>query len=120
MTSAYLISELAPTGKFDMGGREGVWLYLESERRTIAANVGTKFYDGMLVGVDAEGAAGPHLTLEPQTLVDIDGPLGRFTFPDNPDEQRFVFIAGGGCVTCMPSSATLLSALNGRSPTSIS
>ncbi|MDX6576493.1 MAG: type pilus assembly protein PilQ [Blastocatellia bacterium] len=56
MTSAYLISELAPTGKFDMGGREGVWLYLESERRTIAANVGTKFYDGMLVGVDPEGA----------------------------------------------------------------
>lgn len=56
MTSAYLISELAPTGKFDMGGREGVWLYLELERRTIAANVGTKFYDGMLVGVDAEGA----------------------------------------------------------------
>jgi Flp pilus assembly secretin CpaC len=56
MTSAYLVSELLPTGKFDMGGRQGAWLYLESERRTIAANVGTKFYDSILVGVDPEGA----------------------------------------------------------------
>ena len=60
MTNAYLISELAPTGKFEMGGHEGVWLYLESERRTIAANMGTKFYDGMLVGVDFGRRAIPH------------------------------------------------------------
>src|SRR6266404_2797075 len=56
MTSAYLVSELLPTGRFDMGGRQGVWLYLESERRTIAANIGAKFYDGILVGVHPEGA----------------------------------------------------------------
>ena len=56
MTNAYLISELAPTGKFEMGGHEGVWLYLESERRTIAADMGAKFYDGILVGVTSEGA----------------------------------------------------------------
>jgi ferredoxin-NADP reductase len=49
----------------------------------------------LLVGVDAEGRAGPHLTLEPGALVDIEGPVGRFTFPSNPAEERFVFIAGG-------------------------
>lgn len=49
----------------------------------------------LLVGVDAAGVPGPHLTLEPEALVDVEGPIGRFTFPANPEEQRFVFIAGG-------------------------
>ena len=66
----------------------------------------------LLVGVDAEGRAGPHLTLEPQALIDIDGPLGRFTFPENPDEQRFVFIAGGTGIA--PLRAMLRHALHGR------
>jgi NAD(P)H-flavin reductase len=48
-----------------------------------------------LVGVDAEGQPGAHLRLEPQALVEVEGPLGRFTFPPEPVEQRFVFIAGG-------------------------
>lgn len=49
----------------------------------------------LLVGVNAGGAPGPHLTLEPGQLVDVEGPLGSFTFPPAPDERRFVFIAGG-------------------------
>jgi ferredoxin-NADP reductase len=49
----------------------------------------------LLVGVNAEGAAGPHLTLEPGQAVDVEGPLGAFTFPANPAASRFVFIAGG-------------------------
>jgi ferredoxin-NADP reductase len=49
----------------------------------------------LLVGVDGEGHAGPHLQLEPGALVDIEGPLGRFTFPTAPTERRFIFIAGG-------------------------
>jgi NAD(P)H-flavin reductase len=49
----------------------------------------------LLVGVDANGTAGTHLTLEPGALVDVEGPLGSFTFPPNPQEPRFVFIAGG-------------------------
>lgn len=52
-------------------------------------------YFELLVGVNAEGAAGPHLTLGPGTRVDVEGPVGRFTFPDDPPEDRFVFIAGG-------------------------
>jgi ferredoxin-NADP reductase len=49
----------------------------------------------LLVGVEADGGAGPHLTLAPGALVDVEGPIGRFTFPVDPEERRFVFIAGG-------------------------
>jgi ferredoxin-NADP reductase len=52
-------------------------------------------YLELLVGVDAGGLPGPHLTLEPGELVDIEGPVGAFTFPAAPVEQQFVFIAGG-------------------------
>jgi ferredoxin-NADP reductase len=49
----------------------------------------------LLVGVDASGTPGPHLTLEPGRQVDVEGPLGSFTFPDRPAERSFLFIAGG-------------------------
>jgi ferredoxin-NADP reductase len=49
----------------------------------------------LLVGVDAEGSAGSHLSLAMGTLVDVDGPLGTFTFPFQAEERRFLFIAGG-------------------------
>jgi ferredoxin-NADP reductase len=64
----------------------------------------------LLVGVDAEGQAGPHLTLEAGRLVDLDGPIGRFTFPERPDERRFLFIAGGTGIS--PLRAMLRHALN--------
>jgi NAD(P)H-flavin reductase len=49
----------------------------------------------LLIGVNDEGVAGPHLALDPGALVDVEGPLGAFTFPPAPYETRFVFIAGG-------------------------
>ena len=49
----------------------------------------------LLIGVESNGLPGPHLTLTAGTLVDVDGPLGTFTFPPDPQERRFVFIAGG-------------------------
>jgi ferredoxin-NADP reductase len=49
----------------------------------------------LLIGVDANGVAGSHLSLEPGALVDVEGPFGSFIFPPDPPEQRFVFIAGG-------------------------
>lgn len=55
ITNAYLISEIAPTGKVDMNGQHGAWLYIDSEKRTISANVGARFYDGTLVGVNDNG-----------------------------------------------------------------
>jgi ferredoxin-NADP reductase len=64
----------------------------------------------LLVGVDAEGNPGGDLRLEPGTPVDIDGPLGRFTFPSKPSERRFLFIAGGTGIA--PLRAMLHHALN--------
>jgi ferredoxin-NADP reductase len=49
----------------------------------------------LLVGVDHEGHVGGDMQLAPGRLVDIEGPLGRFTFPGSPAERRFLFIAGG-------------------------
>ena len=49
----------------------------------------------LLVGVDAQGKPGSPLTLDVGAPVDIEGPVGRFTFPPDPEERRFVFIAGG-------------------------
>jgi NAD(P)H-flavin reductase len=49
----------------------------------------------LLVGVDADGAQGSQLTLAPGARVDVEGPLGSFTFPPNPEERRYLFIAGG-------------------------
>src|SRR5262245_36886244 len=49
----------------------------------------------LLIGVNDEGVPGPHLTLDPGALIDVEGPLGAFTFPPAPEETRFVFIAGG-------------------------
>lgn len=49
----------------------------------------------LLVGVGADGTPGPHLRLQPGTLVDIDGPLGRFTYPTPARDERLLFIAGG-------------------------
>jgi NAD(P)H-flavin reductase len=49
----------------------------------------------LLIGVERDGQPGDHLTLAAGALVDVEGPLGSFTFPAAPVERRFVFIAGG-------------------------
>jgi glycine betaine catabolism B len=65
---------------------------------SIAATAEDARRDGwleLLVGLNAEGFPGSHLSLEPDALVDVEGPLGSFTFPADPEERRFAFIAGG-------------------------
>ena len=64
----------------------------------------------LLVGVDAEGHVGGDMRLAPGTLVDLEGPMGRFTFPAHPAERRFLFIAGGTGIA--PLRAMLHHALN--------
>src|SRR5439155_1416552 len=49
----------------------------------------------LLVGVDEQGTPAARLTLEVGAPVDVEGPLGSFTFPPDPEERRFAFIAGG-------------------------
>ena len=55
ITTAYLISELSPAGRITTSGAQAAWLYIESEKRQIAANIGAKFYDGILTGIDRQG-----------------------------------------------------------------
>jgi NAD(P)H-flavin reductase len=49
----------------------------------------------LLVGVKEDGDATDHLALERGAAVDVEGPLGSFTFPHDPAERNFVFVAGG-------------------------
>jgi len=63
----------------------------------------------LLVGVEASGQSGPPLALDVGALVDLDGPIGRFTFPIGPQERRFLFVAGGTGVS--PLRAMLRHAL---------
>jgi ferredoxin-NADP reductase len=49
----------------------------------------------LLVGVEADGSAGDHLPLDSGAAIDVEGPVGSFTFPAAPKERRFIFIAGG-------------------------
>ena len=49
-----------------------------------------------LVKVDARGRWGNHFEpLRRGQRLHVRGPLGRFTFPDDPPQQDFLFIAGG-------------------------
>lgn len=54
ITTAYLISEVSPTGRVNMKGSQGAWLYIDAEKRQIPANIGAKFYDGVLVSIDPD------------------------------------------------------------------
>ena len=54
ITTAYLISEVSPTGRVTMKGAQGAWLYIDAEKRQIPANIGAKFYDGVLVSIDPD------------------------------------------------------------------
>jgi NAD(P)H-flavin reductase len=47
----------------------------------------------LLIGTDRNGRTG--IPLHRGGLVDVEGPVGRFVFPANPPERRFVFIGGG-------------------------
>ena len=49
----------------------------------------------LLVRVGADASTGTTLILEPGAGVDVEGPIGSFTFPAEPAERRIVFIAGG-------------------------
>ncbi|HZR25256.1 MAG TPA: FAD-binding oxidoreductase [Vicinamibacterales bacterium] len=66
----------------------------------------------LLIGVRENGAPGEHLTLEPGTAVDVEGPVGGFTFPLEPVERNFVFVAGGTGIA--PLRAMLRHAILGR------
>ena len=50
----------------------------------------------LLIALEPDGALGSHLaSIRPGSLIDIDGPLGTFVFPETPDHHRVLFVAGG-------------------------
>ena len=49
----------------------------------------------LLVGVRENGEAGDHLPLGAGVELDVEGPLGTFTFPADTPERNVVFVAGG-------------------------
>jgi ferredoxin-NADP reductase len=50
----------------------------------------------VLIGLDRERSAGEHLPiLTPGVELDVEGPVGSFEFPRQPEERRFLFLAGG-------------------------
>ena len=72
----------------------------------------------LLVGLDTLGQPGPHLgTLTTGMSVDVEGPLGSFTFPSAATEHRFLFVAGGTGIA--PLRAMLHEALARPAPTQI-
>ena len=72
----------------------------------------------LLVGLDTLGQPGTHLgPLKTGMSVDVEGPLGTFTFPSAATEHRFLFVAGGTGIA--PLRAMLHEALARPAPTQI-
>jgi len=68
-------------------------------------------YLELLIGLAPDGTPGPHVTLERGHLIDVEGPVGTFTFPERPLERSFLFVAGGTGIA--PLRAMLRHALGG-------
>jgi ferredoxin-NADP reductase len=50
----------------------------------------------LLVALEPGSDPGSHLAeMQAGGLVDVEGPLGQFTFPDDPRQHRVLFVAGG-------------------------
>lgn len=58
----------------------------------------------LLVGINASGSPGAHLAdLAPGVALDIEGPLGSFTFPERLTYPNVLFIAGGAGIAPLRS-----------------
>jgi len=64
----------------------------------------------LLMGLGEDGSPGPHLpSLAVGTLVELDGPIGSFLYPDRLTEPAVLFVAGGSGIA--PLRAMLHEAL---------
>lgn len=71
----------------------------------------------LLVQTEDDGRIPEHLPNGTSAIVDIEGPFGTFTFPENPSERHFLFVAGGTGIA--PLRAMLRHALADRPDASI-
>ena len=50
----------------------------------------------LLIGLEENGDLGPHLAgTVAGSLIDLEGPMGTFTFPAKPEQAWLLFVAGG-------------------------
>jgi NAD(P)H-flavin reductase len=50
----------------------------------------------LLIALEPDGALGSHLaSITRGSLIDLEGPLGTFVFPEPPDHNCLLFVAGG-------------------------
>jgi glycine betaine catabolism B len=50
----------------------------------------------LLIGLEPDGDLGANLApVEPGMLLDLEGPMGMFTFPPDPTQNWMLFVAGG-------------------------
>jgi Na+-transporting NADH:ubiquinone oxidoreductase subunit F len=77
-------------------------------------DAGREGYLELLVSLDSTGSAS-RLLLEPGARVHVDGPIGEFTLPAHPEEQRFLFIAGGTGIAPLRAMLRRALRLPGRS-----
>jgi ferredoxin-NADP reductase len=94
---------------FAAGQAALVGLHGQPERRPYSIAIGPE--DAVrsgrlefLIGLGPDGLPGPHLAdIAPGMQVDVEGPLGAFSFPSSPAERRFLFIAGGSGIAPLRS-----------------
>jgi ferredoxin-NADP reductase len=93
------IVRLALNGQpFDFAPGQAVLVGAERRPYSIASSPEEVRRNGwleILVGVERLDEPAAHVPLETGALVAVDGPVGDFTFPADPRERRFLFIAGG-------------------------
>jgi NAD(P)H-flavin reductase len=85
---------------FDYDAGQAVLIAPHGELRRVPYSIASAPEDArrerlleLLVG--AEPSQSPRFVPIAGALVDVEGPVGAFTFPGRPDVRRFLFIAGG-------------------------
>ncbi len=72
-----------------------------------------------LIGLGPDGTPGPHLPAPAAgTVVELEGPIGTFRYPDQIDEHALLFVAGGTGIA--PLRAMLHEALSPGEPRQVS
>jgi ferredoxin-NADP reductase len=83
-------------GQAVLVGRTGQGLYRPYSLTTAPYEARQRSELEILVGLDVGGSMGAHLPdPAPGVRVDVEGPVGSFEFPEDPEEQSFLFVAGG-------------------------
>ena len=125
-TPRSLLVRLAPDAPFAFRAGQAVLLGERGrgELRPYSIAVGPHEAAGrgrleFLVGLGPDGSPGTHLPAPaPGTVVEIEGPIGTFRYPDRPERHPMLFVAGGTGIA--PVRAMLHEALAAPAPVPLS